>query len=176
MLIDTILKFINIHIMSKMINILDAMPHRERLAWITLLSILVTLVPYLAWMSLHPPTRPMPDLPTMGTFAFAVIVHAIFMAGGATWLRLAWPDDAVAPADERDRAVQHRALVVAYYVTIVGLILVGCIMPFTAAGWTLVNAAIATIVVAELLHSGLVIVGYRWTGQPRLASTGAVRG
>ena len=42
-----------------------------------------------------------------------------------------------------------------------GMILVGCIMPFNAAGWTIANAAIFWIVAAEVVHYGVVVASYR---------------
>lgn len=63
--------------------------------------------------------------------------------------------------DERDRLVNQRATTAAYYVLIAGMIVVGCVMPFESAGWDIVHAALLAIVSAELVHHGLVVIGYR---------------
>jgi hypothetical protein len=46
-------------------------------------------------------------------------------------------------------------------VLIAGMILVGCIMPFSSTGWTIVNAAILWIVAAEVVHYSIVVASYR---------------
>jgi hypothetical protein len=46
-------------------------------------------------------------------------------------------------------------------VLIAGMIVVGCVMPFNSSGWTTINAALAMIVAAELVHYGAIVVSYR---------------
>ena len=65
------------------------------------------------------------------------------------------------PPDERDRAISQRSVTAAYYVLITGVILVGCVMPFNTGGWPIVNATLFVIVLAELVHYGIVIWCYR---------------
>lgn len=55
----------------------------------------------------------------------------------------------------------RRSISTAYYVLIAGMILVGCVMPFNSGGWTIVNAALLMIVLAEVVHYGVVVVSYR---------------
>lgn len=66
-----------------------------------------------------------------------------------------------AGVDERDRLIEHKGAAAAYYVLVAGMILVGCVMPFGATGWKIVHAAVLAIAVAEIVHYGMVIVGYR---------------
>ncbi|MEX1368041.1 MAG: hypothetical protein AB1Z98_33235 [Nannocystaceae bacterium] len=134
---------------------------RERVAWLSIFAILGTLGPYLAWASVYPPTVPMPDLSTLSWFGVAVVAQAVVLGGGQIWMRLRWPEDACAPADERDRAIERRSVRIAYYTLIVGMVLVGCVMPFSASGWALINAAVFAIVVAELAHYGIAVWCYR---------------
>jgi uncharacterized membrane protein len=63
--------------------------------------------------------------------------------------------------DERDRAIAHRASSASYYVLMMGMIVVGCIMPFTDSGWKVANAGVFAIVVAEIVQHGLIVLGYR---------------
>lgn len=65
------------------------------------------------------------------------------------------------PADERDRAIARRSLSAACYTLLTGMVLVGIWMPFTSRGWTIVNAAIAMIVLAELVHYAVAVWSYR---------------
>jgi hypothetical protein len=70
-------------------------------------------------------------------------------------------------ADERDRAIEASATLIAYYVLMAGTVVVGMVMPFTKTGWSLVNAALLWIVLAEALRNLLIVRGYR--GRPALA-------
>ena len=117
-------------------------------------------------MAIAPPTAPLPDLGTLGLFAIAASGQAVIQILGRVWLRLSAPDEAGIPADERDRAVSLRSIGIAYYVLIAGMILVGCVMPFNNGGWTLINSAVAVIVLAELVHYGVAVWSYRrgWHG------------
>jgi len=148
-------------IMSISTNISSTMPYREKTAWLSLIAMALTIGPYLIWMSIVPPTKPLPDLPTMSLFAAAVVAQVLLMGGGHLWLRMRSPEEAKSPPDERDHAVSLRSVSVAYYVLIVGMILVGCVMPFNSGGWKLINTAVAVIVLAEVVHYGIVIWGYR---------------
>ena len=48
----------------------------------------------------------------------------------------------------------------------VGMILVGVVMPFTDTGVTIANTALFAIVIAEAVHSAVVLLSYRrgWHG------------
>jgi len=147
-----------------MTNILasaESVPFREKVAWLSLLAMAVPYGPYFTWMVLHPPTAPLPDLPTMFLFGVTSISHALILGLGRAWLRWRCPDDARLPADERDQAITLRALAVAYQVLILGTMLTGIVMPFQTGGWRLINAAIAAIVLAELVSNGVVVWSYR---------------
>ena len=137
------------------------MPYREKVAWLSLIAMAVTFGPYFALMAIAPPTEPLPDLRSMGWFAAAAGTQMLILGGGHLWLRIRSPHDARAPADERDRAITRRSVGVAYYVLIAGMILVGCVMPFNSGGWTLINAGVLMIVLAEVVHHGVAVWGYR---------------
>lgn len=68
--------------------------------------------------------------------------------------------------DERDHAIDRRATQVAYHVLMVGVILTGCILPFSHSGWPLFQAAVAIIATAEIVRNGITVVLYRrsWHG------------
>ena len=54
----------------------------------------------------------------------------------------------------------------AYYVLLVGMMVVGVYMPFIESGVPLANAGLFAIVAAELVNSAVVLVSYRrgWHG------------
>ena len=135
--------------------------HRERAARLSLLAMAVAFLPYFVIVGLSPPTAPLPDVDSIVRFAATVTLQVVILGVGHAWLRLRWPEEARAPADERDRAIGHRSLRLAYPVLVVGMILVGCVMPFHAAGWELIHAALFVIVVAEAVHYGAIVWGYR---------------
>jgi hypothetical protein len=138
------------------------LPHREKTAWLTLIAIVVTFGPYFALVSSRGHAAgAMPDLHQLGLFALVVIAQAIILAAGHTILAIVSPADAQAPPDERDRAITSRSITFAYYVLIVGMIVVGCVMPFNSGGWTIINAALAMIVAAEVVHYGVIAISYR---------------
>jgi hypothetical protein len=91
-------------------------------------------------------------------FAGATAVRVVILGGG--YLTLA-AGSRTTP-DERDRAIDRRASSVAYLVLLAAMILVGVIMPFGGAGGARVaNAALAGIVLAELVRYGSAVFGYR---------------
>jgi hypothetical protein len=138
------------------------MPYREKIAWLALIAMAVAYGPYFMLAAKAPaPWEPLPHLHPLGLFAVVSIVRMLILGAGYLYLRLGSPREERAPRDERDRAIEHRSLSAAYYVLIAGMILVGCIMPFSAAGWTIVNAAIFWIVAAEVVHYGVVVGSYR---------------
>ena len=138
------------------------MSYREKIAWLSLFAIAVTFVPYFGLMASGTlPLRPMPDLARLGYFALTTIVQVILLVIGHIALRLTSPEDARAPADERDSAITRQSISAAYYVLMTGMIVVGCVMPFLDAGWAIVNGTIFMIVVAEVVRYGIVVVSYR---------------
>jgi uncharacterized membrane protein len=63
--------------------------------------------------------------------------------------------------DERDQLIEARASAVAYQVLMVGMIVVGFVMPFSATQWELIDTAFFAIVLAEMVHSVLILRAYR---------------
>jgi hypothetical protein len=138
------------------------MPYREKIAWLSLIAIAVTFIPYFTLMASGTlPLRPMPDFNRLGYYALTTFVQVILLGIGHLALRLTAPEDARMPPDERDNAIARQSISAAYYVLIVGAILVGCVMPFLSVGWAIVNAMIFMIVLAEVVHYGVAVVSYR---------------
>ncbi len=143
------------------------MPYREKSNLLALAAMLVAYVPYFAIVALTPiDAEPMPNLRLLGLFAAVSILRMVVLGAGYLWFRVRTPEDVREKADERDRAIDRRSIAVAYYVLIIGMILVGAIMPFTFAGWTIVNAALFAIVLAEIIRCIVAAVSYRrgWNG------------
>ncbi len=137
------------------------MSYREKSAWLSLFAIAVVFIPYFVLSAQQAPTTALPDLRQMLLFAEAVIVQVLILGAGHFWLRRAAPADARQPPDERERGIERRSIQWAYYVLIGSAILVGCVMPFYARGWQIVNSTILGIVIAELVHYGSAAWSYR---------------
>lgn len=137
------------------------MPYREKSAWLSLIAMAVVFVPYFILSSQRVPDNALPDLRQLLLFFEAVLVQVLILGAGQYWIRRAAPTESRLPPDERDRVIERRSIQLAYYVLISGSIMVGCVMPFYARGWRIVNAAILAIVIAELVHYGSAIWNYR---------------
>jgi hypothetical protein len=147
------------------------MPFREKSAWVAVAGMVVGYGGYFAVIASLPPQTISGDPPGMVLKLFALltiatIVRLLILGAGTLAIRAISPADARAPADERDRAIAGRSAAIAYYVMMTGMILVGMVMPFTARGWAIVNAALLAIVIAELARYGTIIAAYRrgWHG------------
>lgn len=137
------------------------MPYREKVAWLSLISMVVVFLPYFVWVKLHPATDALPDYRRLTLYAAVSLTWGLILGLGHWRLRSLAPEEAKLPLDERDRAIHHRARSIAYGVLLTGMILVGCIMPFTDTGWEIVNAAVFMIVLAEAVHDASVVTQYR---------------
>ena len=138
------------------------MPYREKTAWLSLIAMVVTFGPYFAIVAAGViPNEALPDLRQLALYAVAAIVQVIILGIGRLYLRLASPQEARTPPDERDRAIERRSINAAYFVLLAGTIGAGVILPFTSKGWSIVNAALFAIAAAEVVHYAVVVVSYR---------------
>jgi hypothetical protein len=137
------------------------MPYREKVAWLSLLAMSLVFFPYFTWTELHPPTDPLPNFQQLRLYAFACLVWVLILGLGHLLLRSGNPDDANLALDERDLAIKYRSRDYAYGVLMVGMIIVGCVMPFRSTGWEIVNTAIFMIVLAEVVQDATKIYSYR---------------
>jgi hypothetical protein len=135
---------------------------RERFAWVWLVSLVVVLGSYLVAVAAAPAWfEALGHAQRIGMLAIPLgLLGVIALAThGLSWLGR--KDRVAGEPDERDRAIELRASHVAYHVLMAGMVIVGCVMPFSDSGWQLVHAALFFIAVAELTHSGLIVAGYR---------------
>jgi hypothetical protein len=138
------------------------MPHREKIAWLSLIAMAVTFGPYFAMVAASSSAaEALPNLRQLGLFAATAVAQMLILGVGHLYFRRGSPVEARTPPDERDRAIMHHSMSAAYYVLIAGMILVGCVMPFNSSGWDIVNAALFMIIAAEIVHYGIIVVCYR---------------
>lgn len=137
------------------------MAYREKLAWLNLLAMLAAYAVYFGVVgpAVHFGQARLLDM--IWGFGCVAAAHAVVVIIGAIVIATTAHQEARAPADERDRAIARRGCSVAYYVLIVGMMLVGVAMPFTEPAWKIANSALLAIVVAELAHYAIVVWSYR---------------
>jgi hypothetical protein len=137
------------------------MPYREKLAWLSLSAIVLTFGPYFAIVFRESSINsPMPNARFLEFYAMAAFLQIVIQVAGRWWFWHKERKEGILTPDERDRAIEYRSIRAAYFVLIAGMILVGCVMPFSAGGWQIVNAALFMIVAAEIVHYGTVVFGY----------------
>lgn len=129
---------------------------REQFAWVWLLTLVVTYVAYFTAVELSG-EAPFPTRILM--FAATTIAQVVIIAVASAVIALRHRNEL--SGDERDRAIDHRASAIAYQVLLCGVILVGCLMPFSHAGWDIFNAAVFVIALAEIVRHALIVTSYR---------------
>jgi hypothetical protein len=138
------------------------MSYRERVAWLSLLTMLLTFGPYFTLVAIEFfPDAKLPDFFQLFCYGVTAVSHACLLGLGHLWLRRRFAQEAKAPLDELDLQIKQRAMSVAYYVLMTGMIMVGVVMPFTEQGWKIVNSALFMIIVAEVVQQSMVVLGYR---------------
>ncbi len=106
------------------------MAHRERIAWLTLATMLIAYGVYftLIGMAVRRGEPRLVDI--LWTFGAVAVLHGLAVLLGSMLLAWRSSGEARLPADERDRAIARRGASVGYYVLLAGMILVGVVMPF----------------------------------------------
>ena len=133
------------------------MAWREKQAWLALSVMVVAYGVYFALVAGE--RRSM--LAMLLLFGGVAIAQAVVMIVGSIVLAVRAGKEAQARADERDRAIDRRSARIAYFVLLIGMIMVGVVMPFSEQGWRISNAALLALVVAEVVRYGVVVVSYR---------------
>lgn len=142
------------------------MAFREKMAWLTLATMLVAYGLYFGVIGPAAGFGEARLVDILWSFGLVAAGHAVAMIVGAVAIAVTARKEASAPADERDRAIARRGATIGYYVLILGMILVGVVMPFSAPPWQIVNTALLAIVLAEVTHQAVVLLSYRrgWHG------------
>jgi hypothetical protein len=104
--------------------------------------------------------EPLSLIGRLSCFGATALTHAAITLVGVVVLKLRERGEHLL-ADERDRAIESRATLSAYYLLMAGIILVGVVMPFYDHGWKIVNTALLFIVLAEMLRQMLIALAYR---------------
>ena len=63
--------------------------------------------------------------------------------------------------DERDKLTESRASALAYQILMLGMIVVGFVLPFSATRWEMIDTSFFPIVLAEIVHSVMIVRAYQ---------------
>jgi uncharacterized BrkB/YihY/UPF0761 family membrane protein len=142
------------------------MAFREKMAWLTLGTMLIAYGVYFGFVGPAADFGRNRLIDVIWSFGAVAVAHAVAMIVGSIAITVTSTKEAQAPADERDRAIARRGSTIGYYVLLVGMILVGLVMPFTEPSWKIVNTALLAIVIAEVVRDGVILLSYRrgWHG------------
>lgn len=140
------------------------MPFREKIAWISATTTLVIWGAYFGFMIATHAALPGPVY--LAGFVAAVIAQAILTAAAAIIVAVEDPKEAGAAADERDKLISRRAYAIAYPVLLSLVVLVAASMHLGVSARGMAYEIMAAIAIAEIVHYGTQIVGYRrgWHG------------
>ncbi|HLP29462.1 MAG TPA: hypothetical protein VK147_12535 [Candidatus Didemnitutus sp.] len=138
------------------------MAYRERIAWMMLLSMIVTLGPYLIYVYGFQQNVliPMPGFEQLKLYGIASSAFAVFVGLGYLVLRLKYPAEAKVPADERDVTIERQSYRAGYWILLTGIIIVGIYKPFVESGWSIVNDAICVVFITEFVRDTIIVRNY----------------
>jgi uncharacterized membrane protein len=143
----------------------SSMNFREKTAWLNVVAMTAAYTLYFGLiLAGHPAGREV--FPMLWLFGSIAIAHAVAVIIGTIILSVRAPKSERVRADERDRAIRRRGATIAYYVLLVGMMVVGVYLPFVESGVPVANAGLFAIVLAELVNSVVVLMSYRrgWHG------------
>ena len=135
------------------------MPFKEKIAWISVITTIVVWGTYFGFLLTS--GRQLPGPVQVVGFVGAVIVQAILVTVAAIVTAVLSPRDASAASDERDKAVSRRAYAFAYPVLLSLIVCVAASMHFGVDARGMAYGIMASIVIAEIIHYGAQIAGYR---------------
>ena len=138
------------------------MAYRERIAWMMLLSMVVSLGPYLIYVYVFQQgvEIPMPGLHQLLIYGIASSTFAVLVGLGYLVLRMKYPKEAKVPPDERDNTIERQSYRVGYFILLTGMIIVGIYKPFVDRGWSIVNDAICIVFISELVRDTIIVRNY----------------
>jgi len=135
------------------------MPFREKIAWISVTTTILVWGAYFGFLLTA--GRQMPVPAQFLGFVGAVIVQTILVVGASIVTAVLAPKDASAASDERDKAVSSRAYALAYPVLLSLVVCVAASVHLGVGAKDMTYEIMAAIVIAEIVHYGAQIVGYR---------------
>lgn len=135
------------------------MPFKEKIAWISVVTTVLVWGGYFGFMAASGGRHS--GIVYFTGFVGAVIVQAVLAAIAGIVTAVLSPRDASAGSDERDRAISRRAHALAYPVLLALVLCVAASVHFGAGAIGMAYGIMGAIVIAEIVHYGAQIAGYR---------------
>jgi hypothetical protein len=132
----------------------------ERTAWAWFICLLTVPTTYFFFASNLPVPVDGLDLAKLKYLSVALASMALVAIGIRIYNYKLKAEDGSPAMDERDRRIEQNGVNKAYPVLVGGMIVVGFVMPFNSSKWELIDTAFFSIVVAELVHYGFVLLAY----------------
>jgi uncharacterized membrane protein len=137
------------------------MHSKERTAWAWLICLLMAPSLYFVWLRHLNVLSDSTDLSRLANLAIPLVVMALVALGVKLVNIRNAHKEGKEILDERDQLIEARASAVAYQILMVGMIVVGMVMPFSANRWELIDTSFFAIVLAEGVHTALILRAYR---------------
>jgi hypothetical protein len=137
---------------------------REKIAWVAFVSTVLIWGAFFTLLLMAPHGER--GLAMLAPFIVATVAQAAVMIAAAAVWAISAPNEANAPADERDRAVGLRATRFAYLTAMLGVVAVIAWLHFGLHGSDTILALAGTLILAEAVRFGATAIGYRrgWHG------------
>lgn len=137
------------------------MPFREKIAWMSLVGTLVAFAFYFTMLIAAPAAAA--ELPGFsgGLLAPTIFILTLVMIVGGIAAAVSAPDEANAPADERDRRTGRRAASIAYAVLLPAVLIAAGTALFGFPVGLVLNLVLGAVVLAELVRNCAEIILYR---------------
>ena len=138
------------------------MSFKEKIAWISVVTTAIVWGAYFTFAISAVAAGGVPHpVVYMVAFTAALILQTILATIAAIVVAVLAPKEANAASDERDKEIARRAYTIAYPTLLSLIVCVAATVYLGAKPWDLVNGMMAAIVIAEIVHYGAQIVGYR---------------
>ena len=137
------------------------MHSRERTAWTWLVCLLMAPSIYFAGLNHSEWVPGNLELSRLAALSMPLIVMAFVALGVRVFNIIKARQTGQELLDERDQWIEMKSTSMSYHVLMVGMIVVGMMMPFSATRWELIDTSFFLIVLAEVVHSCITIYGYR---------------
>lgn len=137
------------------------MHSKEKVAWAWMVSLLLAPAIYFAGLKNIAWVPGNAEWSRLTALSMPLIVMALVALGVRAWNALQARHQGQDLVDERDQLIELKSTSQAYHVMVMGMVLVGMVMPFSASRWEIIDTAFFVIVLAEVVHCVWIILAYR---------------
>lgn len=133
---------------------------REKTTALYLASQLLCFGPYFVYLALLQ-GQSLPVLDQLLGYGITTLSQLTLLGLGHWWLRRRFAQEARQTADERDLAIDQHATRRAYGILMTGMIITGCVMPFSDPPQAIFQAAVFFLVFSEASRNIMVLWAYQ---------------